>query len=775
MRSLLPTKPCILSYLILNLTIIVAQAQPNPEYLRIYNRDGGSGFWDVSWTRTHQSPGFAACGYYRDGVDRWNHRKSAIWLLAADQEGQTILSSHFLDDNIVSFCATSYSIIGTDDGGYLIGSSVGYFDTTSGHSQSFFNMLKANERGDLTWSRNYGDNQSFNSCHAVIELKDGNFLGCGRATLDGNSGGYATVVNPDGEVIWQRVFQRITLSFAAVRETNGGFVFAGEGIGDTHGFILKTDSDGELLWSCNSPGRFWGLVSCQGGGFAVCGCIGRDDGSPAIWLVKYDNDGNEIWSQFYDLTEDSDAGYAMVELQDGGFLIVGEYSPLRGGSSFGEMVRTNRQGNLIWNRQDRRIGDFEISEYTSVVLDGDGSPVIAGKGSGLQPFLLGLPPVLPDLPSIITFNPQCLDTIVLTGDSIAFSVGAVDPSEDSLSYCWTVDGQPITEADSVTIRFPAVGSFQVKCLVNDGFFSDSVQWTVESRDLFIASASPDTLSFSLRRGTSQTFSLDTVRAVEGDAVEYQWTLTNIDNFEREETGTEASATVEFLRSGNYQMEGLAYRGESSDNVIWTIAVRSAILDFWPRVLNLSVLPDSLVNFGVLPFNPESDSLSYAWYLDGELIGQDSAVGWWFAPLDSQAGRSTYAVSAIVMDGTEGDTVRWEVTVQDPNATPPTPPSIEGREVPATFGIVSVSPNPFNSMTTIRYTTSGNAYPTRLTLHDLTGREVVRLVDERAQQSPPSRGGPYAVTFNGRELPAGMYLVRLQAGERQQVTKVVLVR
>ncbi|MBK6900948.1 MAG: hypothetical protein IPH09_17395 [bacterium] len=63
---------------------------------------------------------------------------------------------------------------------------------------------------------------------------------------------------------------------------------------------------------------------------------------------------------------------------------------------------------------------------------------------------------------------------------------------------------------------------------------------------------------------------------------------------------------------------------------------------------------------------------------------------------------------------------------------------------------------------------------RLTIHDLAGREVRRLVDVRlpaGRHTSPWDGRDKA----GQALPAGTYLARLQAGDRVETEKLSLVK
>lgn len=104
------------------------------------------------------------------------------------------------------------------------------------------------------------------------------------------------------------------------------------------------------------------------------------------------------------------------------------------------------------------------------------------------------------------------------------------------------------------------------------------------------------------------------------------------------------------------------------------------------------------------------------------------------------------------------------------------------DVPADFWLGQNFPNPFNPTTVIRYQVpgvrggeSGPGTPepgsgrARLRVYDMLGREVATLVDE------PMVAGHYSVTFDGSGLSSGMYFVRFQAGGKQAVKSMMLIR
>jgi hypothetical protein len=83
------------------------------------------------------------------------------------------------------------------------------------------------------------------------------------------------------------------------------------------------------------------------------------------------------------------------------------------------------------------------------------------------------------------------------------------------------------------------------------------------------------------------------------------------------------------------------------------------------------------------------------------------------------------------------------------------------------------PNPFNPATELRFdlpaSGGGGLQRVQLTVYDLLGREVARLVDQTMTT------GSYTVRFDAGSLSSGVYLVRLQSNETQVVRKITLLK
>lgn len=82
--------------------------------------------------------------------------------------------------------------------------------------------------------------------------------------------------------------------------------------------------------------------------------------------------------------------------------------------------------------------------------------------------------------------------------------------------------------------------------------------------------------------------------------------------------------------------------------------------------------------------------------------------------------------------------------------------------------IDAYPHPFREATTLRYTLDA-AGPVRVTVVDLLGREVARLVD--AAQAP----GPHEVRLPGHDLAPGTYVVRVEHRQAQRTRLLVRLR
>jgi hypothetical protein len=88
--------------------------------------------------------------------------------------------------------------------------------------------------------------------------------------------------------------------------------------------------------------------------------------------------------------------------------------------------------------------------------------------------------------------------------------------------------------------------------------------------------------------------------------------------------------------------------------------------------------------------------------------------------------------------------------------------------PEVFMLHPAYPNPFNPVTTIRYTLPADEYMT-LRIYDLMGHEVATLEEGRQP------AGDYKLLFDAGSLPSGVYVARLLTSEEARSIKLLLLK
>ncbi|MDK9698742.1 MAG: T9SS type A sorting domain-containing protein [bacterium] len=120
---------------------------------------------------------------------------------------------------------------------------------------------------------------------------------------------------------------------------------------------------------------------------------------------------------------------------------------------------------------------------------------------------------------------------------------------------------------------------------------------------------------------------------------------------------------------------------------------------------------------------------------------------------------TYALRSIDLDGV-GEMMSMTVNVTV-------------SQLPTEFALLQNYPNPFNNSTTVRFALPNSAKMT-LAVYDITGREVIRLIDGDIP------AGSHAVNWNGKNasgtaLSSGTYFMQMKAGNFKSTRKIALLK
>jgi hypothetical protein len=184
----------------------------------------------------------------------------------------------------------------------------------------------------------------------------------------------------------------------------------------------------------------------------------------------------------------------------------------------------------------------------------------------------------------------------------------------------------------------------------------------------------------------------------------------------------------------------------------------------------------LTSFGVgtiIVTDPVNTQLSGGQYLKQTQAGTaagtlDGPVVWnfdWTAPATGGEDVIFYAAgnAANNNSSTSGDYI-YTTMVTVPELESVT----DEEQIADDFTLISSYPNPFNPTTTIEFTLTEPGNVT-LNVYNVAGEMVTTLVNGNLP------AGQRSVVFNATDLPSGVYLYRLTAGNYNGVGKMLLVR
>lgn len=251
---------------------------------------------------------------------------------------------------------TGTCIQNTLDGNYIISAIAN--DMTGSND---FMLFKITTSGSLLWAKMYGGTLG-ESPYYVSSCTDGGYILCGSTNSFGAGGNdvYLVRTDSDGNLMWSKTVggSASDIGWFVVQMSDGGFITCGGTTsfgGPTYnGYLVKNDSDGNLLWTkvFNGTGGefFQGMSKTSDGGVIVTGYTSTNSfGSSDIWLVKTDSNGDTLWTKQYGkITED--AGWAVVETADGGYALTGDMhkDTITPGAHNTVLLKTNSAGNMQW-------------------------------------------------------------------------------------------------------------------------------------------------------------------------------------------------------------------------------------------------------------------------------------------------------------------------------------------------------------------------------------------------------------------------------------------
>ena len=306
----------------------------------------------------------------------------------------------------------SYDMKSTIDGGYIVvGESLSDDGNVVGNKgENDCWILKLDRNYNIQWQKTYGGS-SYDAAYTVVQTNDGGYLIGARTESNdgdisvsiGDEDFWLIKLGPLGKIEWERtyggtLFDRV---ISVQQTTDGGYVLAGEthsidgNIGSNHGssdgWVVKLAKDGSLEWEKTFGGSQYDwlrkIIQLDDGKYVIGGSmqssdgnIGNNYGNTDFWVAMLDSDGNYIWEKNYGGSM-NDIFTNMIELQSGDFIVIGGSTSSDGdfinnkGDFDYSILKINNSGNILWSKS---YGGSKKEIARTVMETPDNCYIIAG-------------------------------------------------------------------------------------------------------------------------------------------------------------------------------------------------------------------------------------------------------------------------------------------------------------------------------------------------------------------------------------------------------------
>ena len=271
-----------------------------------------------------------------------------------------------------------YSVRQTNDGGYILcGRTKSH--TLFNNSYDFW-LIRTDNQGDTLWTKTFYNDSPFDSddianCVQITNdngfiIAGSSFVGAGSG-LNGN-GGLLIRTDDQGDTLWTK---NLTTDARYVQQTNdGGFIILGNK-------LLKTDSQGNILWYKDSQyltGNLYNSGHCvqqtTDGGYILS--FGNYQ---SFILVKTNSNGDTLWTNNYNNIFITGPGENVIQTSDGGYIICGQGVDISLPGRRIHYLKTDMNGNKVWEKYFDQSLTYPFDNGYSIQQTNDNGYIICGR------------------------------------------------------------------------------------------------------------------------------------------------------------------------------------------------------------------------------------------------------------------------------------------------------------------------------------------------------------------------------------------------------------
>ncbi len=262
--------------------------------------------------------------------------------------------------------------------------------STSSFGEGYDDVLvsKLSEEGDLIWSKTYGGEES-DSSSGIISCSSGGYLICGNSETftEGDLNMYLVRIDTDGNLIWSNSFGGIDWESSSdvVEKPNGDFILVGRtfsyAFGGSDAYVLQIDSNGDISSSLsfgqseNENIRDIDLLSDNS--FICAGLIQVND-KYEILICKFDSNFIPIWQKSIAEPSADLTAFNVEETSDG--LLISASKHDDNSVDKGVLIAISENGEYMWAKEGSEIDDNDQS-MTKMASSNQGETFLAGPAS----------------------------------------------------------------------------------------------------------------------------------------------------------------------------------------------------------------------------------------------------------------------------------------------------------------------------------------------------------------------------------------------------------
>jgi hypothetical protein len=312
---------------------------------------------DTLWTKSFGSTGQDEGRYIQQTIDggyiiaaltdSFGAGHFDFYLIKTDSIGDTLWTRTLGGTN----SDKGYSVQQTSDGGYIIAGLT--FSFGVGNNDLY--LIRTNTNGDTLWTKTFGGT-GYDGARSVHQTSDGGFIITGGIDSVGVGSDVCLIkTDSNGDPGWIKVFGDIgdEIGYDVKQTTDGGYIISGStnsfGAGTTDTYLIKTDSNGNLIWSKTfgdaSTDVGYSVQQTTDGGYIIAGyTYSFGAGYSDVYLIKTDSTGDTLWTKTFGGAF-VDGAYSVRQTFDGGYIITGYYHSLGSIHPAIYLIKTDSIGN----------------------------------------------------------------------------------------------------------------------------------------------------------------------------------------------------------------------------------------------------------------------------------------------------------------------------------------------------------------------------------------------------------------------------------------------